>query len=473
MRIKYFLRISLAAALLAGAASCQKDSARIFDDSSAVRMKENLSDVAKVLTSPQYGWYLEYFLKESLTGATTGGYSMLLKFEGNQVTAWGDAAGSPKSYTSLYKLTTDDGPILSFDSYNEVIHYFSTPSGNGTNYIGQTGHYRGLGGDFEFLIMDAKPECVVLKGKRCGINMRMYPLTQEPSKAISRIIDVSKDIYVSSFITPDKTFKADFDLEKRHVAFSAVTEEGDVALLDTPYMYSEDGVRLPDKTLGELVEKALKGDAGLREKVAGVIDALKGGELFASRNFTWDRTNKDLVAGGSKLEGVLPEGWLSYEEYLGDYSFYFGESGKEVTVDCSLVQDVYRSSFTLTGLNPNFNLKVDYSLATGNLAIMGQTLGEDDTYTYWWSAWAKDNGGSLWYDTKYGMKTVLDQESYAADPAHFTLKLVPGPSATGKPCDSFIIYQRNNETKKGSNAPSKWYVGGTNKIAYPKTLTKK
>ena len=473
MRIKYFLRISLAAALLAGAASCMKDDARVFEDSSAFRMKENLSDVARVLTSPQHGWYLEYYLKESLTGASTGGYSMLLKFDGNQVTAWGDAAGSTKSCTSLYKLTTDNGPILSFDSYNEVIHHFSTPSGTGTNHIGQSGHYQGLGGDFEFLIMDAKPDCVVLKGKRCGVNMRMYPLSEDPSEAITRIVGVSKDIFVSSFINSDKTFKADFDLAKRHVTFSAVTGEGDIALLNTAYLYSEEGVRLPGNTLGELVENAVNGDEDLRNKVAGVIDALKDGELFASRDFVWNSAGRSLSAGSSTLVGVLPEGWLSYEELLGDYSLRFGDPGKEVTVDCSLVGDVYRQSFILTGLNDKFTLKVNYSLANGNLALMGQTIGENDNYVFWWSPWAHGSGGTLWYSANYGMKTVLDQESYAADPAHFTLNWVPGPSATGKPCDSFIIYQRDKATNKGTSVPSAWYVGGTNRIAYPKTFTKK
>jgi hypothetical protein len=131
MKIKSFLRISLAAALIWGATACQKEVDRVFEDTSAVRMKESLADISEVLTSSEHGWYLEYLLNERLSGATTGGYSMLLKFDGKQVTAWGDAEGSDQPVTSLYKLTTDDGPILSFDSYNRVIHYFSTPSGLG------------------------------------------------------------------------------------------------------------------------------------------------------------------------------------------------------------------------------------------------------------------------------------------------------------------------------------------------------
>ena len=198
MRIKHFLRISLVAALVGCAAACVKPDSYVFEDTSAVRMKKNLEDIARVLTTPQHGWYLEYYLKESLTGATTGGYTMLLQFDGKHVTAWGDAAGSTESASSLYKLTTDDGPILSFDSFNPVIHYFSTPSGTGTNSIGQSGHYQGLGGDFEFLVLEATPERVLLKGKRGGVEMQMFPLDKEPSEVIPKIIDTSRDMFISA-----------------------------------------------------------------------------------------------------------------------------------------------------------------------------------------------------------------------------------------------------------------------------------
>ena len=197
MKIKHFLRISLAAALLMGAAACDKEGTRVFEDTSAVRMKENLAEIAQVLTSPQHGWYLEYYLNENLSGATTGGYSMLLKFDGKKVIAWGDATGSAESATSLYKLTTDDGPILSFDSYNKIIHYFSSPSGTGTNALGQSGHYQGLGGDFEFLVLKASADTVFLKGKRGGVEMMMLPLDKEPSEAIVKIIETGKDMYPS------------------------------------------------------------------------------------------------------------------------------------------------------------------------------------------------------------------------------------------------------------------------------------
>ena len=71
------------------------------------------------------------------------------------------------------------------------------------------------------------------------------------------------------------------------------------------------------------------------------------------------------------------------------------------------------------------------------------------------------------------MKTVLNQASYDADPAHFTLDWVAGPSATGKPVDSFIIYMREGSTSKGA-APARWNIPGTTaRLPYLHSITKK
>lgn len=474
MKIKSFLRISLAAALMVGAAACEKEGTRVFEDTSAVRMKDNLADIAQVLTSAQHGWYLEYYLNEALSGATTGGYSMLLKFDGKKVTAWGDASGSPESATSLYKLTTDNGPILSFDTFNKIIHYFSSPSGTGTNALGQSGHYQGLGGDFEFLVLKASADSVLLKGKRGGVEMLMLPMDREPSEAIARIINTSTDMYVSTFVSEDKAIKADFDLTARHVIFSAV-KSGDesIQLFETPFLFTENGIRLPDKTLGGLIEDAVEGSSSLKQKVADLLATLRSGAYYNAREFTWTSADRTLTAGSAKLQGVMPEGWLSYEELAGDYTLSFDNSDPYKTVDITLTPDVYRQSFKLTGLNPLITLTVNYSLATGNLTLMGQTIGEEGNYVVWWSPWSRIGGGSLWFSTSYGMKTVLNQASYDADPAHFTLDWVAGPSATGKPVDSFIIYMREGSTSKGA-APARWNIPGTTaRLPYLHSITKK
>ena len=46
--------------------------------------------------------------------------------------------------------------MLTFDSYNPLIHMFSGPLGLNMN----------LGGDYEFIIMSATPDKVILQGKK-------------------------------------------------------------------------------------------------------------------------------------------------------------------------------------------------------------------------------------------------------------------------------------------------------------------
>lgn len=472
MRIKNYIRVALLWGILLGFSACVKEATYVFDDTAAVRMKDNLESISKVLTSSPHGWYLEYYLNEDLASAGTGGYSLLLKFDGQKVTAWGDLKRSNEPATSLYKLTTDNGPVLSFDAYNEVIHYLSTPSGGGENSVGQSGHYQGLGGDFEFLVLEAKPERVLLKGKRGGVEMQMFPLDKDPSEVISKILYTSRDMFISAFMADDKVLKADFDLTKRHVVFSAVTSDQEsVVLFKTPFLFTEDGVRLPGKTLGDRIESVLEDDADLKAKVSSLLPTLQGSAYYNTRDFTWQLADSTLNAGSSKLKGSVPQGWLRYEELSGEYTLSF--DNPEKTVDIVLTPDVYRETYKLTGLNPLITLEVEYNAAAGNLNLFGQTIGTEGNYTVWWSPWSRTGGGSLWFTSDYGMKTVLDQASYDADPEHFKLDWVTGPCATAKPVDSFIIYMREGSTSKGA-APARWYIPGTTaRLPYLHSITKK
>ena len=57
---------------------------------------------------------------------------------------------------STWQVKSDYGPILTFDTYNKVLHAWADPGTDGS----------GLLGDYEFLILKATPELVLLKGKK-------------------------------------------------------------------------------------------------------------------------------------------------------------------------------------------------------------------------------------------------------------------------------------------------------------------
>lgn len=166
MKAKYLLLIGLFAATMV---ACSRDEESLFDKSAAERAQEAIETAFDVLTSNEAGWEVAYFPNLE---ASSKGYNMVWKFNANGKVS----ATAKNSTTTMNKIMTDSastwavksdyGPILTFDTYNKVIHAFSDPQENGA----------GLLGDYEFLILKATPEVVILKGKKHSAYSVMRPM---------------------------------------------------------------------------------------------------------------------------------------------------------------------------------------------------------------------------------------------------------------------------------------------------------
>ena len=168
-------------------AACSPETDDIFGESSSVRIDKTMKEELKVLTGASNGWLLEYFPQAQ---QAYGGYNILLSFtENGQVTVAADIAAPTATATSLYKLKELAGPTLSFDTYNDILHFFSDPASG----VGQTG--LGMEGDYDFTIMSATPEQIVLKGRKSGNKAIMTPIPEGMAwpdylKSISAIEEV-------------------------------------------------------------------------------------------------------------------------------------------------------------------------------------------------------------------------------------------------------------------------------------------
>ena len=166
MKAKYLVIIGLLAATFA---ACSRDEESLFDKPAAIRAQEAIDNALDVLTSAENGWEMAYFPNLE---ASAKGYNMVLKFSKNgnvSVTAKNSATTANKIMTdtaSTWAVKSDYGPILTFDTYNDVFHAFSDPKENGA----------GLLGDYEFLILKATPELVLLKGKKHSAYTVMRPM---------------------------------------------------------------------------------------------------------------------------------------------------------------------------------------------------------------------------------------------------------------------------------------------------------
>ena len=166
MKAKYLVIVGLLAATFA---ACSRDEESLFEKPAAIRAQEAVENAFDVFTSAENGWEMAYFPNLE---ASAKGYNMVLKFNKNgnvSVTAKNQATTMNKIMTdtaSTWAVKSDYGPILTFDTYNDVFHAFSDPKDNGA----------GLLGDYEFLILKATPELVLLKGKKHSAYTVMRPM---------------------------------------------------------------------------------------------------------------------------------------------------------------------------------------------------------------------------------------------------------------------------------------------------------
>ena len=183
-KMKKFLNISLWSLLALSAltlGSCKNEVDEIFDEDAVTRLEKAKAQFTDILTSNGGKWQMEYF-----ANADEPGYIYVMTFrKDGSVTISGknkwigglsgntgtDAYGSE---TSLWEVVNDNGPVLSFNSYNKYFHVFSDPTGiNEGDENGLTNKGRGHEGDYEFDLMKYSNDTLYVSGKKHGINMIM------------------------------------------------------------------------------------------------------------------------------------------------------------------------------------------------------------------------------------------------------------------------------------------------------------
>ncbi|MDE6562403.1 MAG: DUF4302 domain-containing protein [Muribaculaceae bacterium] len=192
--------IYLAALASLALTACSSDDNDIFDKSAADRLEQYKKDYADVLTAEGGLWTMEYF-----SNTDEPGYVFVMKFEKNGAVTisanhkW--IGGTFKQETSLWKMIADNGPVLSFNSYNNLFHIFSDPAnivgpdaplGEMGDDINETGY--GHEGDYEFQFMEVSDDgqTVRLLGKKRLYDIFLHRL--DPNTDIEAYMSSVKDV---------------------------------------------------------------------------------------------------------------------------------------------------------------------------------------------------------------------------------------------------------------------------------------
>ena len=198
-------KFSAFAALLAGVAlsSCNNEEADIFDQSAAHRTEQAKQMYKDILVDQGGKWQMEYFTTEDEHGYV---YLFTFKEDGSvkisghneyitKITNIDANYSSFGSEESLWDVISDNGPVLTFNSYNKYFHLFADPEDVPDTELDEQGY--GHSGDYEFDLMKFSNDTLYLEGKKHGasIIMTRIPSTTDDETYLNEVVALADSFF--------------------------------------------------------------------------------------------------------------------------------------------------------------------------------------------------------------------------------------------------------------------------------------
>lgn len=109
--------ILIGTAVLGLSACSLHDDTELFGEPAAERLEKNVAADKTLFESAANGWELHLWTGKDYSG---GGYTYFMKFANDKVTVSSDIAPANMKTTSSYDVISDQGPVLTVNTYNEV-----------------------------------------------------------------------------------------------------------------------------------------------------------------------------------------------------------------------------------------------------------------------------------------------------------------------------------------------------------------
>ena len=225
--MKKYIYMCLAACLLA---SCSQEEEAVYGkgNSYAKRTGETSTEYVNLLEGATNGWLLSMYVG---TGQQYGGYNYILKFHQGKVTALSEA--TTEEDTSLYTLNFSEKSILTFDTYNKVLHQFVEPSAL---------FPEGKIGDNQLVIQSYENGVFTLKGQRSNNLMTLRKLEGEATAYLTKIRERQSLFKVSdAYPITINGKEVDFELQPSNRQFIARER---TTVIKKAYIYTENGFKL-------------------------------------------------------------------------------------------------------------------------------------------------------------------------------------------------------------------------------------
>jgi hypothetical protein len=405
--------------------ACLHDQKDIFDEPASIRIQNAVNEYKDLLASSPSGWLTDYFPESN---HSIGGYAMCLKFSSNGTVdvsceiATNVPAGEVK--TSQWDIITDTGPVLSFSSYNPVMHYFSEPYASDAD-----GRY----GDYEFIFMKVGQDSIEMKGKKHGNKLILRRNTaniapKEYFSQVSAFEDKLSEFGMFNFVLNGNRIGMTAVIDRTFtIAYADGEEEKTVKVA---YTFTPAGIRLYEPFVFKDV---------------------------TMQNFTWNTSEERYECADPGVNAFFdvffPEDYqLRYAEFIGKWRMQF--HGASTTAWETAIVDVSqkKKNATYTLSCPEIfsfkGVEVSFDATKGIISILNQNADVDADTGYDIRVCAYDRGAGylntssagpigivgVWNKDANGVRSVnfIDNGRWVTyKPNGFLLRLFNGSTSIG------------------------------------------
>ena len=188
--IRYItMSVALAAIALAGCSHFQEED--LFEESAALRIEHSAEKLQEILVNAPEGWVIQYYTGRGVS--VFEGFNLFARFErGGKVTMAGNHrflrdgnAGKYTEASSLYELIREDGLVLAFNTWNDVLTPFVDPVAHWAAPKDLVKDGAGMQGDQNLVVKLMTEDEILLRGERYDASIRMVKADRDWKTYIS------------------------------------------------------------------------------------------------------------------------------------------------------------------------------------------------------------------------------------------------------------------------------------------------
>lgn len=259
--IKYIVAgIVLAAFSFVGCSNLQEDD--FFGESAALRIvkfnKELQARLVEQSSNGKYGWCVQYFVGSDIKGYNlfaSFGADGSVKFAGNHPYLRGGNANKYTECVSSYEMLREDGPVLAFNTWNDVLTVFVDPVDPSSAPDKLVDDGVGMSGDNNFVFQGYEGNNILFHGQRHAASIRFVPCDRPWEDYINDVEAFKKRI-------SNSTMNSYYVINKQDTMFFSGLSTGMASYVERlvnplqvstyPCLFGLDGFRLKSKlTMGE------------------------------------------------------------------------------------------------------------------------------------------------------------------------------------------------------------------------------